>query len=175
MLGVRAVGSAQGKFQPLGPGVCRERGLSSKNLTRQGLRGTGYGARPQILVFSPHFGGRRWAVPAGTLMEISCPPGWIFGCQREIWEWVRKDTASTEMCARGARTEPPPTFGCSRSPESSQGGLQPPTPSPWGSFPRCSSAGLIHNFQHPGGQLFATSLGRSRLGRREMSQRAIKD
>lgn len=56
MLGVRAVGSAQGKFQPLGPGVCRERGLSSKNLTRQRLWGTGYGARPQILVFSPHFG-----------------------------------------------------------------------------------------------------------------------
>lgn len=77
MLGVRAVGSAQGKFQPLGPGVCRERGLSSKNLTRQGLRGTGYGARPQILVFSPHFGGRRWAVPAGTPTEISWMDFWV--------------------------------------------------------------------------------------------------
>lgn len=80
-----------------------------------------------------------------------------------------------DVCTGGEDRAPPPTFGCSRSPESSQGGLQPPTPSLWGSFPRCSSAGLIHNFQHPGGQLFATSLGRSRLGRREMSQRAIKD
>lgn len=132
--------------------------------------------------FWPHRAlGRRWAVPAGTPKEVSYPPSWISGCQREIWEWVRKDTASTEMCARGVSTEPPHTSGCSRSPESSQGGLQAPTPSPWGwqsclvpSVPSPSSAGLIHNLQHPGGQLFATSFGRSRLGRREMSQRAIK-
>lgn len=35
-------------------------------------------------------------------------------------------------------------------------------------------AQLIHSLHHPRGQLFTTSLGQTRLGRREMSQRAIK-
>lgn len=62
-------------------------------------------------------------------------PGWIFGCQREIWEWVRKDTASTEMCARGASMEPPPNLWVLQVPQKQPGRAADPHPVPVGLIP----------------------------------------
>lgn len=70
----------------------------------------------------------------------------------------------------------------SGSPDQSQAPPQHPTSCPRGTpraalipYPAPTPAELIHNLHHhPRGQLFTASLGQTQLGRREMSQRAIK-